>query len=90
MREGTSGIMANGGALDDEKLTCASWDYPFGTKLFVTNLRNGKTVCVVVTDRGPSKSLYNHGRRLDLSKKAFATISELERGIEKVSIKEVK
>ena len=28
-REGTSGIMANGRRLNDEKLTAASWFYPF-------------------------------------------------------------
>ena len=84
-REGTwrkyGGRMANGKIFDDTKLTCASWDYPFGTKLKITNTENGKSVIVEVTDRGPAKSLYRKGRTVDLSKEAFSVIASLNRGI---------
>jgi len=86
LREGTSGIMANGKELRDEELTCASWDYPFGTVLLITNLANSKTVKVIVSDRGPSKRLYRLGRRIDLSKGAFGQIANLKSGIIKVRI----
>jgi len=89
-REGTSGIMANGRRLDDERYTCATWDYAFGTKLRITNLQNGKSCCVEVTDRGPAKRLYKKGRKLDLSKKAFSSISDLRKGLITVEIKEVQ
>jgi rare lipoprotein A len=68
LREGTSGIMANGRRLNDNDLTCASWDYRFGTRLRVTNCHNGKSVVVVVTDRGPAKRLYRKGCVVDLSR----------------------
>jgi len=89
-REGTSGIMANGQRLDDEKLTCASWEYPFGTRLRIRNLENNKEVLVCVTDRGPNRKLYRQGRTIDLSKRAFREIASLKQGVIPVEIKEVK
>ncbi len=50
---------------------------PFGTKLKVTNQRNGKTVIVRVNDRGP----YVGGRDLDLSYGAFSTIASPSQGV---------
>ena len=44
---------------------------PFGTKLKVTNEKNGKSVFVDVVDRGP----FIKGRELDLSHRAFMDIS---------------
>lgn len=43
--------------------TCAHREYPFGTKLRVVNLQNGKDVICTVNDRGP----FIPGRDLDLS-----------------------
>lgn len=89
-REGTSGIMANGEVLKDEKLTCASWFYEFGTTLRITNLQNGKEVIVEVCDRGPAKWLVKKGRITDLSKLAFSQLDKLEKGIIKVRIEVIK
>ena len=50
---------------------------PFGTRLKVTNQRNGKTVIVRVNDRGP----YVGGRDLDLSYGAFSTIASPSQGV---------
>lgn len=88
-REGTSGIMANGRKLDDEKLTAASWDYPFGTKLKITNLKNQRSIVVSVSDRGPAKRLYRNGRIVDLSKAAFQSIGLLREGIIEVRIEKI-
>lgn len=74
---------ANGEIFDDRRLTCASWEYPFGTKLRVTSLKNGKTVIVRVNDRGPAKRL---GRLIDLTKGAFRKIAPLERGLIEVKV----
>lgn len=79
--------MANGEAFNPELYTCASWDYPLGTILTVTCLGTGRSVDVVVTDRGPAKHLVEQGRRIDLSEAAFAAISETRRGIERVEIR---
>lgn len=77
---------ANGEVFDDSKLTCASWEYSFGTKLEVTNLNNGKSVVCRVNDRGPHKRLK---RIIDLTQAAFQEIAPLKRGLIKVSVKRV-
>lgn len=81
--------MANGRKLDDEKLTAASWDYPFGTKLKITNLKNQRSIVVSVSDRGPAKRLYRNGRIVDLSKAAFQSIGLLREGIIEVRIEKI-
>lgn len=86
LREGTTGVMANGRKLRDDRLTAASWDHPFGTRLKVVNLKNGRAVIVEVTDRGPNKKLYRSGRVVDLSKAAFAAIADLNEGIIPVKV----
>lgn len=86
IKESGQAKMANGKELDDEVLSAASWDYPFGTVLQVTNLQNNKKVMVIVTDRGPSRRLYRQGRVIDLSKGAFKKISRLENGVIPVKI----
>jgi rare lipoprotein A len=58
-------LMANGKPFVPSALTCASWDYPFGTQLRIVH--NARSIKVTVTDRGPAKRLYRKGRRLDLS-----------------------
>lgn len=45
--------MANGQRFDRFKYTAASRTLPFGTHLRVTNLSNGRSTVVTVTDRGP-------------------------------------
>lgn len=55
--------MANGQPLDDEALTIAFNKAPLGTRLKLTNLDNGKSVIVTVTDRGGFEKL---GRIADL------------------------
>ena len=63
--------------------TAAHKTLKFGTKLLVTNTKNGKTVTVRVNDRGP----YVKGRDLDLSKIAFKQISNLKAGTINVKYK---
>lgn len=89
LREGTSGVMANGRALDDEKCTAASWDYRFGTKLRVRNIRNDREVVVTVTDKGPAKRLYRQGRKIDLSKAAMEAIGGIRQGIVTVEVTKI-
>ena len=89
-QEGTSGIMANGRRLQDDRLTCAIWGYRFGTLIRVTNLANNKIAEVIVTDRGPSKKLVKKGRVIDLSKGAFSQIADLKSGIISVKIEVIK
>lgn len=57
---------ASGEIYDQNSLTAASPDLPFGTKVLVKNPANGKTVTVVINDRGP----FVAGRGIDLSRAA--------------------
>jgi hypothetical protein len=56
---------------------------PFGTEVTVTNLENGKSVTVVINDRGPYG---NYSRIIDLCPDAFAVIAPLSQGVAHVSI----
>lgn len=62
--------------------TCAHKEYPFGTRLKVTNTSNGKTVECTVNDRGPFVS----GRDLDLSYACAKEIELIGTGTGKVKI----
>lgn len=61
---------ASGEVYDQNKLTAANKTLPFGTKLAVKNLTNGRSCVVVINDRGP----YVKGRGIDLSKEAARRI----------------
>ena len=54
---------ANGGRMDPGALTAAHRTLPFGTRVSVVNLRNGKQVVVRISDRGP----FVRGRIIDLT-----------------------
>jgi hypothetical protein len=56
---------------------------PFGTRVKVTNLDNGKTVTVVINDRGPYGV---PGRIVDLCDSAFAQIASLGQGLVNVRL----
>lgn len=66
-------------------LTCASNVHKLGSLLRITNLENGKTVDVKVTDRGPFK----YPKIVDLSKAAFSQIASLKQGIARVLVEEI-
>lgn len=78
--------MANGKPFDPEERTCASWFFKFGTVLIIKSLDTGKVTEVTVTDRGPNKRLVKKGRIIDLSKKAFEDICDLDKGLTQVDI----
>jgi rare lipoprotein A len=69
--------MADGGRYDREALTAAHRLLPFGTRVRVTNLANGKSVVVAITDRGPLL----RSRQLDMSRAAARQIGMLSRGV---------
>ncbi len=77
---------ACGEKFDMHKLTAAHRTLPFGTKVEVTNLANGKKVVVRINDRGPFKK----GRIIDLSYAAAKKIGMITSGVARVRIKVVK
>lgn len=77
---------ANGEKFSQQKMTCAHNTLPFGTKVRVTDLKNGKSVVVRVNDR-----LHRHNPRLvDLSKAAAAKLGLRKKGVIKVSVVVIK
>lgn len=74
--------MANGNRYDRNAMTCAHKKLPFGTMLRVTNLNNGNSVVVEVTDRGP----YVAGRIVDLSYRAASELGMLGAGVVRVKV----
>lgn len=74
---------ANGEIFRQRKKTAASKTLPFGTRVKVKNLSNGKTVKVRINDRGP----FVEGRIIDLSRKAAKKIGMIRAGVQPVEIK---
>jgi len=71
------------GEIYDHKLnTAAHKTLPFGAKVRVTNMENGKTIVVKINDRGP----FVKGRILDLSRSAFSSIANTSSGVIKVKM----
>lgn len=74
---------SSGIRFDNNKYTAAHRKLAFGTKLKVTNEKNGKSVIVEVIDRGP----FSRGREIDLSRRAFMDIvSDKNSGVASVKI----
>jgi rare lipoprotein A len=55
--------VASGGNLNPGALTAAHRTLPFGSKVLVTNKRNGRSVVVTINDRGP----FVRGRVIDVT-----------------------
>ena len=76
---------SSGERLDNAKFTCAHRTLPFGTRLRVTNLNNGRSVVVRVTDRGP----FGRGRVVDLTLAAADAIGMIAAGVCRVRVEQV-
>lgn len=72
--------MAGGEIYDDSRLTAAHRTLPFGTRVRVTNLANGKSVVVTIRDRGPAK----RSRVIDLSGRAARDLGFVREGVTRV------
>lgn len=77
---------ASGERLNNFSMTAAHKTLPFGTKVEVRNIKNGKTVRVIINDRGP----FIKGRVIDLTRAAFSQIADINKGIVKVEIRVIK
>lgn len=77
---------ASGEIFSQDKLTCAHNTYPFGSKVRVTNLKNGKTVILKVNDR-----LHHRNPRLvDLTRAAASKLDFRKSGIIKVKVELIR
>jgi rare lipoprotein A len=80
---------ASGELFNENALTAASWKWPLGSYIRVTNLATMASVVVKITDRGPARHLYRKGRIVDLTRGAFARIADLRDGVIKVEVKKL-
>lgn len=85
-KKATGTRTSSGERLHHDSLTCAHRSLPFGTRLKVTNLRNGRSVIVRVTDRGP----HHRNRIIDLSYGAARELGMLSQGIAMVEVERVE
>jgi rare lipoprotein A len=77
---------ASGEKFNTHAMTAAHPTLPFGTRLRVTNVTNGRSVVVRINDRGP----FVPGRVVDLSGSAAESLGMVERGIVKVKLEVVQ
>ena len=73
---------ANGERFDPHGYTAAHRTLPFGTRVLVTNLKNGKSVIVRINDRGP----HTRGRIIDVSFGAAKALGLTASGVAQVKI----
>lgn len=74
--------MANGQRYNPNASTAAHRSLPFGTRVRVTNMLNGRSVIVKITDRGP----FVPGRIIDLSFSAASSLGIVGRGVAPVRV----
>ena len=67
-------------------MTAAHRTLPLGTRVRVTNKKNGRTVEVRINDRGP----YGRGRVIDLSEAAAKRLDMIDAGVVPVRIEVVR
>ena len=85
--EQQGGPTASGERFDKRKLTAAHRTLPLGTRVRVTNTRNGRSVEVRINDRGPYG---NRGRIIDLSEAAARQLDMLAAGVVPVIVEVLK
>lgn len=66
--------------------TASHRSLPFGSKALVTNLRNNRSVVVIVNDRGP----FTGGRIIDVSTAAADALGFRSAGVAKVKVEAVR
>lgn len=75
-------LTASGEPFSNQAMTAAHRSLPFGTKVQVTNLENGKQTIVKINDRGPFVSQ----RIIDLSQSAAERLDMVDRGVARVRV----
>jgi rare lipoprotein A len=76
---------ASGQIYDGSKLTAAHKTLAFGTKVKVTNAKNGKSVIVRINDRGPKQA----NRVLDITPRAARALGISKLGMAEVTLESV-
>ncbi len=82
-REDQGRLMACGVPFNEYAMVAAHRTLPLGTRVRVTNLRNGRSVVVRISDRGPGV----RGRIIDVSKAAARRLGFTHRGLAPVKVR---
>jgi rare lipoprotein A len=77
---------ASGERFSNEQLVAAHRTYPLGTRVRVTNLKNGKSVVVRINDRGASAENHREGVIIDLSQAAATHLDMKKEGRVRVRV----
>ncbi|MBD2447093.1 septal ring lytic transglycosylase RlpA family protein [Nostoc sp. FACHB-152] len=80
--DGSGSRTASGERFNPEAMTAAHRSLPLGTKVRVTNTRNGRSVVLRINDRGP----YIRGRVIDVSAGAARILGMVSSGVAPVHI----
>ena len=75
-------MTASGERMNPSALTAAHRTLPFGTKVRVDNLSNGKSVVVRINDRGP----FIRGRVIDVTQGAAKKLGMIRSGVARVKV----
>ena len=81
-REHAGKPTASGAIFDPGRLTAAHPKLPLGTRVRVTHVASGRSVVVIINDRGP----YVRGRIIDLSHEAAEQLGMVDTGLAKVRL----
>ena len=76
-----SGRTASGVRYNPTLMTAAHRTLPFGTRVRVTDRKTGRSIEVVINDRGP----FTRGRVIDLSLAAAKELRMIDRGLARVT-----
>ena len=76
---------ASGETFNKNEMVCAHRTLPFGTRVRVTNKKNGRSVVVRVIDRGP----FGKGKVIDLSPAAARQLDMIKAGVVPVHLEVV-
>ncbi|MGD1700270.1 septal ring lytic transglycosylase RlpA family protein [Dapis sp. BLCC M229] len=79
-------LSASGERFNQYAMTAAHKTLPFGTKVRVTNLKNGSSVIVRINDRGP----FTPGRVIDVSSAAARILGMIQSGVAPVKVEVIE
>ncbi|HYR82560.1 MAG TPA: septal ring lytic transglycosylase RlpA family protein [Terriglobia bacterium] len=79
-------MTASGRKFDNRRAFAAHGSYPFGTVARVTNLSNGRSLNVVIVDRGPYGKNRREGAIIDLSRITAARLGIIRQGQARVRV----
>lgn len=81
---------ASGETFDQRKLIAAHRTLPFGSRVRVTNLENGRSVEVRIMDRGPYGQNWREGTIIDVSRAAAGRLEMVKDGQVRVRVTVLK